>query len=465
MIDLVFANNKVECKVYETPKVTDHSWINVELKKYNEKEKYRKFESRDYSKFHIGEFLKAIEERIAYRYDLDVNERADKFVQSIVDALDVVAPKKRFKISKIWEGKKWYSDEIGLATRKRDEAYMKAICTCDKRDWMQFKIDRNAAVKLFRKKKKEYYENMIDSYKSDPTIMWKTLKELIRGETTSAREINNVDFEILENIEECNIADKFNLYYIQSIDNIIKTTGECKSSKNSIHIIENKAVIENFELIDVYKLDRIIMGLPRKKGTDEGITSDLLKSSFHTIKRELMKLINDSVKEGICPEEWKISTIIPIPKIEKLKKASEYRPINILPIYEKVLELVVKEQIERYLNNSNIITEHQSGFRKNHSCETAIQTVIDDWKVLISEGEIIGVIFLDLKRAFETVDRDRLLGKLYQYGIRGMVLEWLKSYLSNRMQKVRFNNQWSKKMMTKYGVPQGSVLGPLLLLM
>jgi len=127
------------------------------------------------------------------------------------------------------------------------------------------------------------------------------------------------------------------------------------------------------------------------------------------------------------------STIIPIPKTEKPKKASDYRPINILPIHEKVLELVVKEQIEKYLDN-NIIIEHQSGFRKNHSCKTAIQTVFDDWKMLLSEGDIVGVIFLDLKRAFETVDRDILLGKLYQYEVRGVVLEWMRSYLNNRTQ-------------------------------
>jgi len=154
------------------------------------------------------------------------------------------------------------------------------------------------------------------------------------------------------------------------------------------------------------------------------------------------------------------STIIPIPKIEKPKKASEYRPINILPIYEKVL--VVKEQIENNLQSNDIIKEHQSGFRKYHSCETAIQGVIDDWKLIISEGKMVGVIFLDLKRAFETVDRTRLLEKLDQYGMRGKMLKWFKTYLSNRTQQIRVNNQCSKCIKTEYGVPQGSVLGPLL---
>lgn len=89
-----------------------------------------------------------------------------------------------------------------------------------------------------------------------------------------------------------------------------------------------------------------------------------------------------------------------------------------------MLELVVKEQIEIYLERNNIITEHQSGFRKRHSCETELQISMDEWKLIISEGKMIGVIFMDLKRAFETVNRERLIGKLDQYGIRGTVLNW-----------------------------------------
>jgi hypothetical protein len=162
------------------------------------------------------------------------------------------------------------------------------------------------------------------------------------------------------------------------------------------------------------------MALPqKKKGTDEGLSSYILKISFPVIKDELLEIINDSLTNGICPEGWKTATVAPIPKINKPKKASEYRPINILPIYEKILELAVKEQIEKYLHSNDIISEHQSGFRRHHSCETAIQSVIDDWKLRISEGKMVGVIFLDLKRAFETIDRTRLLGKLDQYGMRG----------------------------------------------
>jgi len=149
------------------------------------------------------------------------------------------------------------------------------------------------------------------------------------------------------------------------------------------------------------------MSLPRKKETDEGIISNILKACFCVIEENITRLTNDSLSKGTCPEGRKTFTIILIPKIEKPKKASKYRPVNILPIYEKVLELVVKEQIEKYLQDNNIITEHQSDFRKNHSCETAIQIVFDDWKMLVSEQDIVGVIFLDFKLVFKTVDKDR----------------------------------------------------------
>ena len=338
--------------------------------------------------------------------------------------------------------------------------------------WLQFKVNRNAVVKLIRTKKKEYYENMIDFNKENPTTMWKTLKEIIRGEPVCAKEIKDIDFEILDNIDYstigCNIADRFNLYYIQSINSIIKSIIEDKSTgagKRIIYAIENMETMENFEKITVEHLEKIVKGLPNKKGTEEGITSDILKATFCVIKEEFVDIINNSLRDGCCPESWKTSTIIPIPKVDKAKKASEFRPINVLPIYEKVLELVVKEQIERYLENNSIITEHQSGFRKHYSCETAIQTIVDEWKLIVSERRMVGVIFMDLKRAFETIDRERLLGKLYQYGIRGKVLEWLNSYLKNRTQQVRFNNKWSKLMATEYGVPQGSVLGPLLFIL
>lgn len=165
------------------------------------------------------------------------------------------------------------------------------------------------------------------------------LEKINNGEGTGTREINTVDFEILENVGEYSLADKFNLYYIQSIEEIIESIGGNYNNgnrKRSNYDIESREVIEEFAEIDVGTLDRIIRNLPNKKGTDEGITGDILKDNFHVIKEEFVRLINMSLNTGMFPEGWKTSTVIPIPKVGKPMKASEYRPINMLPTYERV---------------------------------------------------------------------------------------------------------------------------------
>jgi len=110
-----------------------------------------------------------VENRIVQGQDLEVNRRAKKFVDSIVEALDIIAPKKKFRIPKVWEGKQWFSDDMRETANKRDEAYNKAMYDDMEQNWFQFKTERNAIVKLIRKKKKEYYEDMIDSNKENPT--------------------------------------------------------------------------------------------------------------------------------------------------------------------------------------------------------------------------------------------------------------------------------------------------------
>ncbi|XP_076298320.1 uncharacterized protein LOC143217666 [Lasioglossum baleicum] len=421
IIDLVFANKEINVEVIYEPKITDHAWINVVVNTNKIVDKYKEFSGRDYNSYNAVEFVKLVESNLETGQELDINIRARKLINSIVDALDISAPKKIFRIPKIWEGKKWYSKEIEELATKRDEAYKKA--------------------------------------RGNPTTMWKTLKEIIKGEPIGAKDVENIDFEILDNNMECGLADKFNLYYIQSIQDVIKSIDRnytTSPNKRTIYYIEKEGELEKLEPITTEQLGAIIRELPKKKGTEEGITSDILRTAFSAIGKEYCDIINKSLSEGCFLKEWKTSTIIPIPKVDKPKRASDYRPINILPIYEKVLEIIVKKQIDDYLESNNILTEHQSGFRKNYSCETAIQTVIDEWKLSISERQIVGVIFVDLKRAFETIDRDRLLEKLYQYGITGTALEWFRSYLKDRMQQVRLNNGWSKILTTEYGVPQGS---------
>lgn len=136
-----------------------------------------------------------------------------------------------------------------------------------------------------------------------------------------------------------------------------------------------------------------------------------------------------------------------------------------LPTYEKILEGVVKKQLNKHMDNNNILINEQFGFRQNYSCETAVIMIMMDWKTEIENGNVVIAVFLDLKRAFGTVDRKRLLRKLQRYGINGVELKLFESYLSGRTQSTRFGSAISSKIQTNLGVPQGSKLADDLFLL
>lgn len=148
--------------------------------------------------------------------------------------------------------------------------------------------------------------------------------------------------------------------------------------------------------------------------------------------------------------------MVPIPKIAGTRNAEEFRPINTLPVDEKILETVVKRQLVSFVEENKLLHEAQSGFRDKHSCETALNLAIAVWKEEMNAGKIIVIVFLDLKRAFETIDRALLLQKLKAMGVEGVELKWFENYVSGRRQQTKFNDDVSPARPIDIGVPQGS---------
>lgn len=175
--------------------------------------------------------------------------------------------------------------------------------------------------------------------------------------------------------------------------------------------------------------------------------------------------MNSSLESGILPKDLKCSVVVPVPKVDNPKKLEELRPVNLIPIIDKVLELLVHEQLTEYFEKNNIFCQGQFGFRNKHSCESACQFVFSKWKKDIDEGNIVLGVFVDLKRAFETIDRKKLIEMCGVYGVGGVALGWLGSYLDKRYQITKIDDRVSQQMEICYGVPQGSVLGPLLFIL
>ena len=144
---------------------------------------------------------------------------------------------------------------------------------------------------------------------------------------------------------------------------------------------------------------------------------------------------------------------------------TSYRPVSVLPAFSKILERVMYNRLLRFLNNHNILSDNQYGFRKHHSTAYALACLYDKISSAIDNKECTVGIFIDLSKAFDTIDHNILISKLEHYGVRGIPLRWFESYLSNRQQYVEFNGVSSESCEIKCGVPQGSILGPLLFLL
>ena len=204
---------------------------------------------------------------------------------------------------------------------------------------------------------------------------------------------------------------------------------------------------------------------PKKAAGLDRIPQKLVKDSAVIITPFLNHIFNISLSEGKFPDDWKKARVSPIFKSGSRDECDNYRPISILSSISKIFEKIVFDQLSQYLTTNEILTDYQSGFRKGYStCSSSLRTT-NDWLVNMDKGLINGVVFLDLKKAFDTVDHDILIKKLEFYGIKNHALRWFISYLSNRKQVCKVGMSMSNSESVIAGVPQGSNLGPLLFLL
>ena len=196
-------------------------------------------------------------------------------------------------------------------------------------------------------------------------------------------------------------------------------------------------------------------------GWDE-IPTSMAKKCITGFIEPLTYLINKSFSEGIFPTELKLARVVPILKAGDPMLLTNYRPISILTFFSKIFEKLMYCNIFNFLEENSIIFNRQFGFRQKHSTSHAIITLINKITNSLDHGDIVISIFLDLKKAFDTVDHRILLNKLYAYGIRGNVHDWFRSYLTDRSQFAIYDRERSDTKQIKCGVPQGSILGPIL---
>ena len=191
----------------------------------------------------------------------------------------------------------------------------------------------------------------------------------------------------------------------------------------------------------------------------DGLSDNIIMGVYDSIKVILFKIFKAFLEEAVFPEKRKIAQIIPVFKKGDKENIENYRPISILPVFSKVLERIMYNLLYEYFMNNNLLPEHQFGFQINNSTEHAILQFTRDITQNLDNGKSTLGVFIDLSKAFDTVDHQILLKKLKHYGVNEKTLAWLRSYLFQRKQCIENSNNMKYLLETDCGVPQGSILG------
>ena len=226
-----------------------------------------------------------------------------------------------------------------------------------------------------------------------------------------------------------------------------------------INSVEHSIVITNISSTEV---TQVISTLKNSSAGWDGLPTFVAKKCVSGYIEPLTYLINTSFTEGVFPIELKLARVVPIFKIGNRTELTNYRPISILSFFFKVFEKIMSTHLLDFIEQNKIIYKHQYGFRQKHSTQHAIITLVNRITISLDKGDIVISIFLYLKKAFGTVDHPTLLNKLYAYGIRGNAFNWFESYLNERSLYVVYDSKQSETQTVKCGVPQGSILDPLL---
>jgi len=410
--------------------------------------------------------LNKIEFRLDQNPYANPNRNYNIFIDHIKNLKQNIMPRKRVKFNRKKHRKNpWMTTDILKSINSKDKLYKKLKHTSpDNPDFIPMKINLNTYKNIIRRSiyeaKKTYYYDTFHRYSNDIKKTWQTINGILNKKNNKhsyPTEFNLGDGNISS--DNKTIENAFNQFYI----NIGDPQNDQSMDAFQQYLTNKPHCNFRFRSISTEVTMQIINSLKPKtsSGIDE-LSNKLIKYIKLIIVDPLTIIINQMLNTGIYPDLLKISKVIPLYKKNDNSVLSNYRPIALLPSVSKIFEKVILLQVTEYLDDNSLLSPNQYGFRKYHSTELASLHLVDYITKRMDERETPLNVYLDLSKAFDTLNHDILLAKLKFYGFTGLSYNLFYTYLLNRKQFVQFNSTNSNLLNIRNGVPQGSVLGPLL---
>jgi Reverse transcriptase (RNA-dependent DNA polymerase) len=429
------------------PGISNHDLLFISLQIKTPKPKPQFFRCRNFRTFNENDFIddaSLIPWSDITRYNT-VNEKVLFFNNHLIQLYDRHANYKNIRVKH--RPSPWMSNEVRSLMARRDCAYRRYKKNKSSIELQEaYKSLRNKTKQTIRNAKIRHAFSVFEV--GDPKKIWSQVKEMGLGNSRNKENQLSVSLDDLnKHFVSCGIYDS-------------TPDSTCPPPTLANRVIPPF----HFKLVDSKEVYQCIRtAKPNSKGTDDIPLSLIKRPAFlSVIMPALLNIFNSSLLNGEFPECWKSALVRPLPKSTSPKGPADYRPISLLPALSKVLERLVHKQVSDHIAKYDLSDRYQSGFKKGHSTCTALLKVLDDARQAMDSKKVTLLILLDFSKAFNAVDFDILLSILSTFSFSDTPLAWFRSYLQGRTQLVSFKNQRSSPLHLQNGVPQGSVLGPLL---
>ena len=460
-IDLIFSNSELvqNARVLDL-NLSDHSAVAVTRKKVAQAKLKVEFKGRSYRNYNKEDFQNRL---TGHNWEGFYEERDPGNLWHIMEELitreiDEMCAMKSYRVAEKREP--WLTNEALEAIKDKDRIMARAKRTGKEEDWSLAKRERNRVGRELELLRRDYLKNQQEEHKSDPKEFWKVISTIIPGKKVKGgkiwlkKETNGEEVPVKET------ADYINNFFTNIGPELAKQHSEPWAYFGNTIQDDIPEIVATQE--EVAGLCRDINTM--KSSGLERLSSRICKDAFVVLTEELTHIFNCSLSSATFPVTWKSATVVPLYKGGDKNEVGNYRPVSLLPIPGKLLERIVHNRIYNFFDIHEFLSEHQGGFRKGHSTVATIADLTDDLFEQVNLGMTTLAAFIDLKKAFDTVNLGILARKLEKSGVRGRALEWCKNYLSGRSQRTMANGEVSGSRRVTCGVPQGSVLGPLFFL-